>query len=122
MTNLLVRAVRGATTVSQDDPEEIALATRELLTAIIDANKIDLDDLISVMFTTSPDLTAAFPAAAARGIGFHTVPLMCASEIAVPGAKKLCIRVMLHVYSSLSRDDIRHMYLRDAQNLRDDLR
>ena len=122
MTNLLVRAVRGATTVSRDDPEEIALATRELLTTIIEANELVLDDLISVMFTTSPDLTSAFPAAAARGIGFQTVPLMCASEIDVPGAKRFCIRVMMHVYSSRSRDDIRHVYLRDAQNLRDDLR
>ena len=122
MTNLLVRAVRGATTVSHDDPEEIALATRELLTTIIEANELVLDDLISVMFTTSPDLTSAFPAAAARGIGFQTVPLMCASEIDVPGAKQFCIRVMMHVYSSRSRDDIRHVYLRDAQNLRDDLR
>lgn len=122
MTILLVRAIRGATTVTHDDAEEISLATRELLTSIIDANELDLEDIISVLFTTSPDLTAAFPAAAARGIGFQTVPLMCASEIAVPGAKPLCIRVMMHAYSTKTRADIRHVYLRDAQNLRDDLR
>jgi chorismate mutase len=122
MTNLLVRALRGATTVSNDDAEEIAVATRELLVAMIEGNEIDHEDIISVFFTTSPDLTAAFPAAAARGIGFQTVPLICASEIAVPGAKPLCIRVMMHAYSSRSRADIRHVYLRDAQNLRDDLR
>ena len=122
MTNSLVRALRGATTVEHDDAEEIATATRELLTSMVEANEIDVDDIISVLFTTSPDLTAAFPAAAARGIGFHTVPLMCASEIDVPGAKKLCIRIMLHTYSTRTRDEIRHVYLHDAQNLRDDLR
>jgi chorismate mutase len=122
MTNLLVRAVRGATTVESDDAEEIAVATRELLTGMLQANDIDLENIISVFFTTSPDLTASFPATAARGIGFHTVPLICASEINVPDAKSHCIRVMMHAYSSRSRADIRHVYLRDAQNLRDDLR
>jgi len=122
MTNLLVRAVRGATTVSHNDAEEMATATRELLSAMLEGNDVEVDDVISVLFTTSPDLTAAFPAAAARGIGFETVPLMCASEIDVPGAKKLCIRIMMHAYSSRTRGEIRHVYLRDAQNLRDDLR
>jgi chorismate mutase len=119
---MLVRAVRGATTVDHNDAEEIAVATRELLTEMLRVNGIDLEDIISVLFTTSPDLTAAFPAAAARGIGFQTVPLMCASEIDVPGAKRLCIRVMMHAYSSSTRDEIRHVYLHDAQGLRDDLR
>jgi chorismate mutase len=122
MTNLLIRAVRGATTVEKNDAEAIAVATRELLTNMLASNEIDVENIVSVLFTTSPDLTAAFPAAAARGIGFQTVPLMCASEIDVPGAKKLCIRVMMHTYSSRSRAEIRHVYLRDAQNLRDDLR
>ncbi len=122
MTISLVRALRGATTVEHDDAEEIADATRELLTSMIQANDIDLDDVISVLFTTSPDLTATFPAAAARGIGFHTVPLMCASEIDVPGAKRRCIRVLMHTYSTRTRAEMRHVYLRDAQNLRDDLR
>ncbi len=122
MTNSLVRAVRGATTVARNDAEEIAQATRELLSTMIENNDIDVADVISVMFTTSPDLTAAFPAAAARGLGFHTVPLMCASEINVPGAKPLCIRIMMHTYSLRARDEIRHVYLHDAQNLRDDLR
>jgi chorismate mutase len=122
MTNLLVRALRGATTVGANDAEEIATATRELLTGMLVSNDVDVEDVISVLFTTSPDLTAAFPATAARGIGFETVPLMCASEIDVPGAKKFCIRVMMHVYSSRARTEILHVYLRDAQNLRDDLR
>ena len=122
MTNLLVRALRGATTVATNDAEEIATATRELLTGMLVSNDVDVEDVISVLFTTSPDLTATFPATAARGIGFETVPLMCASEIDVPGAKQFCIRVMMHVYSSRARTEIRHVYLRDAQNLRDDLR
>ncbi len=122
MTNLLVRAVRGATTCERDDVEEIEVVTRELLTTMLRDNDIDIDNIISVLFTTSPDLTAAFPAAAARGIGFQTVPLICASEIAVPGAKSHCIRVMMHAYTLRTRDEIRHVYLRDAQNLRDDLR
>jgi len=122
MTILLVRALRGATTVALNDADEIDAATRELLTSMLESNDLDVHAIISVLFTTSPDLTAAFPAAAARGIGFETVPLMCASEIDVPGAKKLCIRVMMHAYSSRTRDEIHHVYLRDAQNLRDDLR
>ncbi|HEY5304009.1 MAG TPA: chorismate mutase [Acidimicrobiales bacterium] len=122
MTNLLVRAVRGATTCESDDVGEIEVVTRELLTTMLHDNDINIDNIISVLFTTSPDLTAAFPAAAARGIGFQTVPLICASEIAVPGAKSHCIRVMMHAYSARTRDEIRHVYLRDAQNLRDDLR
>ncbi len=122
MTNSLVRALRGATTVEHNDAEEIAEATRELLTAMIASNELDVDDVISVLFTTSPDLTAAFPAAAARGLGFQTVPLICASEIDVPGAKPRCIRIMMHTYSTRTRAEMRHVYLRDAQNLRDDLR
>ncbi len=122
MTNLLVRALRGATTVEHNDAEDIAVATRELLVSMLTSNELDVEDVISVLFTTSPDLTAAFPAAAARGIGFETVPLMCASEIDVPGAKRLCIRVMMHAYSARTRAEVRHVYLRDAQNLRDDLR
>ena len=122
MTNLLVRAVRGATTCENNDADEIAVATRELLIAMLEGNDIGIEDIISVFFTTSPDLTAAFPAGAARGIGFETVPLICSSEIDVPNAKSRCIRVMMHTYSSRERDEIRHVYLRDAQNLRDDLR
>ena len=122
MSNLLVRAIRGATTVELDEPAAIQEATVELLAAMLESNAVDVEDVISVLFTTSPDLTSAFPAAAARGIGFQTVPLMCASEIDVPGAKARCIRVMMHAYSVRHRADIRHVYLRDAVNLRDDLR
>ena len=121
MSAVKVRAVRGATTVDRDDVEEIYAATRELLTAMLERNEIDLDQVVSVLFTTSPDLVAAFPATAARDLNFADIPLMCASEIAVPGALPRCIRVMMHTYSDRERSDIRHVYLRDAVTLRRDL-
>ena len=74
-----------------------------------------------MVFTTTVDLTSAFPAAGARGIGFGDVPLLCASEINVPGAKPRCVRILLHAYSPRPRSELRHVYLRDAQSLRDDL-
>ncbi len=121
MSAVKVRAVRGATTVERDDVEEIYAATRELLTAMLERNEIDLDQVVSVLFTTSPDLVAAFPATAARALNFADIPLMCASEIAVPGSLPRCIRVMMHTYSDRDRSDIRHVYLRDAVTLRRDL-
>ena len=122
MTSALVRALRGATTCEVDTPEEIAQATQELILAMMERNGLDHDDVISVLFTTSPDLTSTFPATTARAIGFGDVPLICASEINVPGAMTHCIRVMMHVYTTRSRDQIHHIYLRQAQSLRDDLR
>jgi len=88
---------------------------------MLQRNDINHDDIISVLFTTTPDLTASFPATAARGIGFGDVPLLCASEIAVPGAMPLTIRALMHVYTIRTRDQLRHVYLRNALSLRDDL-
>ena len=122
MTSALVRALRGATTCEVDTPEEIAQATQELILAMMERNGLDHDDVISVLFTTSTDLTSTFPATTARAICFGDVPLICASEINVPGAMTHCIRVMMHVYTTRSRDQIHHIYLRQAQSLRDDLR
>ena len=122
MTSALVRALRGATTCEVDTPEEIAQATQELILAMMERNGLDHDDVISVLFTTSTDLTSTFPATTARAIGFGDVPLICANEINVPGAMTHCIRVMMHVYTTRSRDQIHHIYLRQAQSLRDDLR
>ena len=121
MTSPLVRALRGATTCATDSADEITVVTQELLIAMLERNEIDHDDVISVVFTTSPDLTATFPATAARGIGFGDVPLICASEIDVPGAMARTVRVMMHAYSTRARNDMRHVYLRGAQGLRDDL-
>lgn len=117
----MLHAIRGASTCSVDTPEEITVVTQELVVAMMTRNELHHDDVVSVLFTTTPDLTSTFPAASARGVGFGDVPLMCASEIAVPGAMPRVIRIMMHVYSPRSRSQIHHVYLRHAQSLRDDL-
>jgi chorismate mutase len=116
-----VRAIRGATQVDLDDRDAIIEATAELVRAVLERNAVAAEDLISVVFTATPDLTAEFPAYAARAIGITDVPLLCASEINVPGAMPRVIRLLAHVESSRHRDEIRHVYLRGAQALRTDL-
>lgn len=116
-----VRALRGATTVEADTPEEIGARTVELLQAMFERNGVDHDDLISLWFTATEDLVSAFPAAAARTIGLGDVPLLCAREIPVPGSMPRCIRVLAHLSTERARDELRHVYLRDAVTLRDDL-
>ena len=122
MASHSVRAIRGATTVEEDSASAIEERTVELLTTIMERNELSHDQVISILFTATGDLIAAFPATAARHAGFGDVPLICASEIAVPGAMARCIRVMMHVYTTRTRDEIHHIYLRHAQSLRDDLR
>ena len=114
-------AIRGATTVERDDPEAIVEATAELLRTMLERNGIERAALVSVIFTATPDVTSEFPAAAARSIGISDVPLLCATEIAVPGAVDRCIRVLMHAYSSAPRDELRHVYLNEARQLRTDL-
>ena len=121
MTSAMVRALRGASTCEANDADEVTEVTQELLIAMLERNGVAHDDVISVLFTTTPDLNVAFPATAARGVGFGDVPLLCASEINVPGAKAFTVRVMMHVYTPRPRSDLRHVYLRNAQSLRDDL-
>jgi chorismate mutase len=116
-----IRAIRGATTVEGDGAEAITQRVQELLGHMLERNSVNLDDVVSVIFTATPDLKSIFPAAAARGIGFGDVPLLCASEIDVAGATPNCIRVMMHVQTSLPRTDVRHVYLHGAAGLRDDL-
>ena len=116
-----VRALRGATTVSVDQPDEIGTATVELLEEMFGRNDVDHDDLISIWFTVTEDLVSAFPASAARTIGLGDVPLLCAREIPVPGSKPRCIRVMAHLTTERTREELRHVYLREAATLRDDL-
>ncbi len=116
-----VRALRGATTVAEDTPEEITVRVQELLGELMARNGLELDDVISVIFTATADLVSMFPATAARDIGFGAVPLLCASEIPVPGSMPRCIRVLLHVTSERPTADLRHVYLHGAQVLRDDL-
>jgi chorismate mutase len=116
-----VRALRGATTVDEDTAEQVTSRVQELLTEVMARNGLVEDDVISVIFTTTGDVVSMFPATAARGIGFGAVPLLCAMEIPVPGAMPLCIRVLLHVHTDRTRDELRHVYLHGAQMLRDDL-
>jgi chorismate mutase len=116
-----VRALRGATTVDADDPAQIGERTVALLEAMFDRNGVDHDDLISIWFTATEDLTSVFPAAAARTIGLGDVPLLCAREIPVPGSTPRCIRVLAHLVTDRSRAELRHIYLEGAASLRDDL-
>jgi chorismate mutase len=116
-----VRAVRGATQVGNDDRDEILEATAELVAEVLDRNGVRPDDVISMLFTATPDLTAEFPAYAARKMGLTDVPLLCATEIAVPGAMPRVLRLMAHVETERARAHIRHVYLRGAEALRTDL-
>lgn len=117
-----VRGIRGATTTSQDDPEAILAAARELLEEIALANPtLKPVDLASALFTVTADLRAAYPARAAREMGWENVPLMCAQEIPVPGGVPHCIRVLLHWNTDLPQAKVRHVYLGEAASLRPDL-
>lgn len=116
----MVRALRGAITVDRDDPAEVRAATSEMLATLMQRNAVAIDDIISLMFTATQDLTSEFPAVAAREMGMNRVPLMCAAEIDVPGALPQCIRVMFHCYLPADRAP-RHVYLRGARALRADL-
>lgn len=116
-----VRALRGATTVPEDTPEQITARVQELLTELMTRNALELDDVVSVIFTATADVVSMFPATAARGIGFGAVPLLCASEIPVPGSMARCLRVLLHVSTERGSGDLRHVYLHGAEVLRDDL-
>ena len=117
----LMRGIRGATTVGVDLPADISAATQELLQAMLERNKVQLDDVISVIFTSTTDLTSIFPASAARDVGFSGVPLICAQEIQVPGSMPRVLRIMMHVYTERSKSEIEHVYIGEAQSLRRDL-
>ncbi len=118
---MAVRAIRGATTVDADDRGQVLEATRELVTAVIERNQLHHDDLISILFTATPDLTSEFPALAARELGLGDVPLLCAGELDVVGGNPKTVRVLVHCYSTLPRASLRHVYLHRAKHLRDDL-
>ncbi len=115
---MTVRGVRGATTVTEDTREAILDATTELITEIVSANAIDKDDLASVQFTTTIDLVSEFPAVAARMLGWVHVPLLNSHEMAVPHGFPHCIRVLMMWNTDQAPLDIKHIYLRDAVNLR----
>lgn len=115
-----IKAIRGATTVIENTREEILAATRELVTAVMRQNQIDPSQVISAFFTATPDLTAAFPAEAARQLGYTDWAMLDAVEMAVPGALSHCIRVLIHVLWNETRQEVHHVYLRGAKYLRPD--
>ena len=117
----MVRGIRGATTVDRNDATEIREATQELLQMILSENALCTDDLVSAIFTVTPDLDADFPASSAREIGWELVPLLCATEIPVLSGLSHCIRVLIHVNTTRCQSEIRHVFLRNATALRKDL-
>ena len=116
-----VRAFRGATQLAADSKEELEGAVCEMLTEIFTSNGLQTDDLISILFTATPDLVCDFPAAAARKLELGTIPLICAVEIAVAGSMPRVVRAMVHAHSPLEHTEVKHIYLRGAQALRKDL-
>ena len=119
---MAVRGIRGATTVEQNVAAEILAATSELLRELLSANGItSYEEIVSAIFTTTVDVTAVFPAEAARSLGMSQVPLLCASEIAVAGSMPRCIRILLHVNTDQPQSVMKHVYLREARRLRPDM-
>ncbi len=112
------RGIRGATTVEENTGKEILAACKELLTLLIDSNKLDKNDVAFGIFTTTEDLNAEFPAMAARQLGWTEVPLLCSREIPVPGSLKKCLRILLMVNTEKSAQEIVHVYIKGARDLR----
>ena len=116
------RGIRGATTVENDSAAAILAATRELLIRIVEANDRAMEDIASAFFIVTPDLTAAFPAQAARELGWQHVALLDAQEIPVPGSLPRCVRVLIHWNTETPQTEVHHVYLRGATSLRPDLK
>ena len=116
-----VRAARGAIVVPTDEPATLHEATAKLLGAILERNAIAHDDLISILFTATEDLSSAFPAEAARHMGMGDIPLLCAREIPVEGSMQSVVRILLHFHTELGLREVTHVYLDGAERLRDDL-
>ena len=114
------RGIRGATTVDTNTKEDILKATRELLQDMVKANDVRGEDVASILFTTTSDLNATFPAEAARELGLSQVPLLCGQEIDVPGSLPMCLRILILFNTKKGAEDIVHVYLKDAKKLRPD--
>ncbi len=114
-------ALRGATTCEQNTLADIDGKTQTLVRELLARNDVDRDDIVSIIFTATDDLTAQFPATAARALGLGDVPLICARELGVDGGMPLTIRVLMHLYTERSRSELHHVYLEGARSLRDDL-
>ena len=118
---MAVRAVRGATQLDEDTREHMLDRVAELVTDVMEANGLVVDDFISIIFTATSDLVSEFPAYAARQLGFSDVPLVCARELEIEGSMPRVVRLMAHVETELPRADVTHVYLHGAANLRRDL-
>jgi chorismate mutase len=116
------RGIRGATTVAQNSAAAILESTRELVARIIEVNDVAAADVASAFFTVTPDLSAAFPAKAARDLGWQHVALLHAQELPVPGSLPRCVRVLVHWNTDKAQEEIHHVYLRGAASLRPDLK
>jgi chorismate mutase len=116
-----VRALRGATTLDRDDRDHLLERTQELIGELFERNSLQEQDLISIVFTATEDISSAFPAEAARVAGITHVPLLCARELEIDGGIERCIRVLVHAYTDRDVDELRHPYLHEARQLRTDL-
>ena len=114
------RGIRGATTIEENTADAILRATRELLYLMIRANDVDADDVASAIFTTTKDLNATYPALAARQLGWYDAALLCGHEMDVPGSLERCVRILIHWNTTRTPDQIVHVYLHGAKDLRPD--
>jgi chorismate mutase len=120
ITKLWCRGIRGAITVPKNNKEAVGAATKELLQKMINVNDVDISDVACILFTTTSDLNAAFPAAAARELGWTQVPLLCGHEMNVPGSLPSCLRVLVLFNTDKKNEEIVHVYLGKAVTLRDE--
>lgn len=116
-----VRAIRGAITIDSDTPENILEHTRDLLVDMLELNRVPTDDLVSILFSATPDISSIAPAVAARDLGLTEIPLLCLAEMPVSGSLPLCIRIMIHAETTKARSEIIHCFRRGAKILRPDL-
>lgn len=121
MTGPSLRAIRGAICLRENEAAEMSEAVAALLTEILNRNGITTHEVVSILLTSTPDLTCAFPAAGARAAGFGDVPMLCAQELDIAGALPQVVRVMMHAELSVERSAVKHVYLRGAEVLRVDL-
>jgi chorismate mutase len=119
--DMRVRALRGATTIDRDERDHLIERTQELIAALFERNGLTEDDLISIVFTATDDISSAYPAEAAREAGITHVPLLCARELEIDGGIERCIRLLVHAYTARPPRDLRHPYLHHARQLRTDL-
>ena len=119
---MALRAIRGATQLDVDERNHLLERVTELVGAVLDRNRLSAEDVVSILFTATNDLRSEFPAYAARSLGINDVPLLCAQELDVTGAMPRVVRLLAHIETTLAPDQIRHVYLHGARNLRTDLR